>query len=330
MGAKHYEPFRYLAEHNELDIRAFWTNHPPAHDARRRPTRCWRRFRNELPFQGNDYFDHVGWGETLYAPVTTQLLRAESNTKPEDMAQYRRIAEALAARGLFVNSHVEMEAAIDAFLDQYEAINKVHPIKGLRWTFSHLDQVTETQLERMKRLGMYAEIHSRPLIQGALMHKAHGDKAWNMPPFRRVQDSGIPWGLGSDATAVTTSNPFYTLGFAVTGRMVGGRQVNRQSISREEALDRAHPLQRLFPVPGGQSRFARPRQIRRSPGARPRLPHGAGGRDQGHQAADHHGGRQGRSRCHAEVTSKAGVTLTGLRGTPGRSDWRATLGGRRR
>jgi len=88
----------------------------------------------------------------------------------------------------------------------------------------------------MKKLGMTAQIHSRPLIQGALIHKVHGDKAWDMPPFRRVQDSGIHWGLGSDATAVTTSNPFYTLGLAVTGEMIGGRKVNRQTISREEAL----------------------------------------------------------------------------------------------
>jgi predicted amidohydrolase YtcJ len=44
------------------------------------------------------------------------------------------------------------------------------------------------------------------------------------------------WGLGSDATAVTPSNPFYTLWFAVTGKMLGGRQVNRQTITREEAL----------------------------------------------------------------------------------------------
>jgi predicted amidohydrolase YtcJ len=57
-----------------------------------------------------------------------------------------------------------------------------------------------------------------------------------MPPMRRVQDSGIAWGLGSDAMVVTTSNPFYTLGFAVTGKMVGGRKVNRQIITREEAL----------------------------------------------------------------------------------------------
>jgi predicted amidohydrolase YtcJ len=129
-----------------------------------------------------------------------------------------------------------MSPAIDAFLEVYDSNNKERPIKGLRWSLSHLDQVSEAQLERMKKLGMTAQIHSRPLIQGALMHKVHGDKAWDMPPFRRIQDSGIHWGLGSDATAVTTSNPFYTLGFAVTGKMVGGRQVNRQTVTREEAL----------------------------------------------------------------------------------------------
>jgi len=88
----------------------------------------------------------------------------------------------------------------------------------------------------MKRLGMTAQIHTRPLIQGALMHKFHGERAWSMPPMRTVQESGIMWGLGSDATAVTTSNPFYNLWFAVTGKMVGGKEVNRQTITREQAL----------------------------------------------------------------------------------------------
>jgi len=235
MTAKHYEPYRQLAERGELNIRVFWTTiRQPATPAQ--VDAVLAEIPQQKPFQGNDYFDQVGWGESVYGPVTTQLLRAESNTKPEDLAQMRRVALALAQHGLYLNSHVEMTAAIDAFLDVYESINKERPIKGLRWSFSHLDQVTEAQLERMKRLGMTAQIHSRPLIQGALMHKVHGDKAWEMPPFRRVQDSGIHWGLGSDATAVTTSNPFYTLSLAVTGKMIGGRQVNRQTISREEAL----------------------------------------------------------------------------------------------
>jgi predicted amidohydrolase YtcJ len=96
--------------------------------------------------------------------------------------------------------------------------------------------VQAQDLERMKRLDIYAQIHSRPTIQGALMLKVHGDLTYDMPPLRLIQDSGIPWGLGSDATAVTPSSPFYTLWWAVTGRMIGGKQVLRQTISREEAL----------------------------------------------------------------------------------------------
>lgn len=235
MGAKHYEPYRYLADRGELTIRLFWTTiRQPATPAQ--VDAVLGEIRDLKPFQGNDYFDNVGWGESVFAPVTTQLLRVETNTRAEDLAQMRRLLLALAERGIYVNSHVEMSTAIDAFLNEYESINKERPIKGLHWSFSHLDQVSEGQLERMKKLGMTAQIHSRPLIQGALMHKVHGDKAWDMPPFRRIQDSGIHWGLGSDATAVTTSNPFYTLSFAVTGRMIGGRAVNRQTITREEAL----------------------------------------------------------------------------------------------
>lgn len=235
MSAEHYESYKYLAERGELNARAYWTTIRQPANAQQ-ADKVLAEIPGQKPFQGNDYFDNVGWGETVYGPVTTQLLRAESNTKPEDLAQMRRLALALAERGLYVNSHVEMTAAIEAFLNEYELINRERPIKALRWSFSHLDQVSEAQLERMKKLGMSAQIHSRPLIQGALMHKVHGDKAWEMPPFRRVQDSGIHWGLGSDATAVTTSNPFYTLGFAVTGKMIGGRKVNRQNITREEAL----------------------------------------------------------------------------------------------
>lgn len=235
MGPKHYQPYQDLADRDELNVRVFWTTirqpvNPDEVD------KVMLEIPSLKPFQGNDYFDHIGWGETVYRPLTTQLLRAGGNTKPEDLAQMMRIVRALAEKGIYLNSHVEMTNVIDAFLDQYEALNKEAPIRGLRWSFSHLDQITDAQLARMRRLGMNAQIHSRPLIQGVLMHRVHGEAAWDMPPFRRVQDSGILWGLGSDATAVTTSNPFYTLSFAVTGKMIGGHHVNRQSITREEAL----------------------------------------------------------------------------------------------
>ena len=235
MGPKHYEPYQNLADRDELNVRVFWTTiRQPVNAAE--VDKVLLEIPSLKPFQGNDYFDHIGWGETVYRPLTTQLLARGGNTKPEDLAQMMRIVRALAEKGIYLNSHVEMVNVIDAFLDQYEALNRDAPIRGLRWSFSHLDQITDAQLARMKRLGMNAQIHSRPLIQGVLMHRVHGEAAWDMPPFRRVQDSGILWGLGSDATAVTTSNPFYTLSFAVTGKMIGGHHVNRQSITREEAL----------------------------------------------------------------------------------------------
>lgn len=235
MSEAHYEPYRQLAEGGELNIRIYWqTVRQPG--TPQEVDKVLAEIPSMRPFQGTDYFDNVGYGESVYAPISTQLLNPKVNIRLEDMAQWGRITRALAQHGLYVNAHVEMESAIDAFLTLYEQINKDKPIKGLRWAFSHIDQVTVSQIERMKRLGMSAQIHTRPLIQGVLMHRVHGERAWTMPPMRLVQDSAIMWGLGSDATAVTTSNPFYNLWFAVTGKMIGGHVVNRQTITREEAL----------------------------------------------------------------------------------------------
>jgi predicted amidohydrolase YtcJ len=235
IDARHYDAYRTLADRGELNARAFWTTiRQPA--TPEQVDKVLAEIQQATPFQGSDTFENIGWGESVYLPATTQLLRNDYAVKPDDMRQVQRIMHAVAESGMFLNAHVEMENAIDAYLTELEAVNKVEPIKGLRWVLSHLDQVTDAQLERMKRLGLYAGLHSRPLIQGALMHAVHGERAWDMPPFKRVQDSGIVWGLGSDATAVTPSNPFYTLWFAVTGRMIGGRKVNRQSVSREDAL----------------------------------------------------------------------------------------------
>ena len=235
MSDSHYAPYRELADRGELNIRIYWqTIRQPG--TPQDVEKVLAEIPTLKPFQGTDYFDNVGYGESVYGPINTQLLNPKANTRPEDMAQWGRITRALAQHGIYVNSHVEMEASIDAFLTLYEGINREKPIKGLRWAFSHIDQVTPQQIERMKRLGMTAQIHTRPLIQGSLMHRFHGERAWTMPPMKMVQESGIMWGLGSDATAVTTSNPFYNLWFAVTGKMVGGKEVNRQTITREQAL----------------------------------------------------------------------------------------------
>jgi hypothetical protein len=132
--------------------------------------------------------------------------------------------------------HAELHNTIDAFLDQIESINREHPIKNLRWTFAHVNQINASQLERMKKLGMYAAVHPWAIINGGFMHEGFGDGAYDMPPLRTIQNSGIQWGLGTDGTAANQTSPFTTLYFAVTGKMVGGTTVIHQTLSREDAL----------------------------------------------------------------------------------------------
>ena len=55
-------------------------------------------------------------------------------------------------------------------------------------------------------------------------------------PLRQIADSGIVFGLGTDATIVSHYSPFVTLGWVVSGLDVGGNKVLDQTLTREEAL----------------------------------------------------------------------------------------------
>jgi predicted amidohydrolase YtcJ len=233
--ASHIEAFRLVHDSGQVTVRSFYNYYEEPRSAADVDDLIGRMAKLK-PFQGDDWFDLTGYGETLYFPLHDALLAKAANPSAEALQLWQQLGLALAKNGIHLNVHAQLRGSIDGFLGAMEAINKERPIKGLRWTFSHLDQAQAQDLDRMKRLDLYAQIHSRPTIQGGLMFKVHGDLTYDMPPLRLIQDSGIQWGLGSDATAVTPSSPFYTLWWAVTGKMIGGKQVLRQTISREEAL----------------------------------------------------------------------------------------------
>jgi predicted amidohydrolase YtcJ len=198
-------------------------------------------------FQGDDYIDNVFFGESVYQPLHDPMFALKSNPPADQLAQWRRMAMALAKAGLPLHVHAELHDTIDAFLDQIEAVNKEHSIKNLRWTLAHVNQINGPQLERMKKLGMYAAVHPWAVINGGIMHEGFGDGAYDMPPLATIQASGIMWGFGTDATAANQYLPFTTLYFAVTGKMPGGMKVIKQTISREDALI-AHTRKNAFLV----------------------------------------------------------------------------------
>lgn len=187
-------------------------------------------------FQGDNYLDDIAYGESVYAPIHDDMLAVKAEPRPDQLEQWRRIATAVAKSGIALHVHATLDGSIDAFLTEIEQINKQYPIKNLRWAFAHLDQINQAQLERMKSLGMYAAVGSRPPVMGGIFHDLHGDRSYDMPPLKLIQESGIMWGFGSDATVVNQYRPLTTLWWAVTGKMVGGMKVLRQPISREDAL----------------------------------------------------------------------------------------------
>jgi predicted amidohydrolase YtcJ len=187
-------------------------------------------------FQGDSYIDTIAFGESVYSPLHDAMFATETRNTPDQLALWKQIAIEIAKVGMPLHVHAELRDTIDGFLDQIEAINREHPIKNLRWQLAHINQISAAELERMKKLGMYAAVHPWAVINGGIMHEGFGDGGFDMPPLATIQSSGIIWGIGTDGTAANQYLPFTTLAFAVTGKMAGGTRVLRQTISREDAL----------------------------------------------------------------------------------------------
>lgn len=187
-------------------------------------------------FQGDDMVDRVLYGEGVYNPLHDSPYLVDPAPTPDELLQWRRIVTEIAKAGMPLQVHAHHPDTLDGFLDVLEDVNTEYPIRNLRWTFAHGNQLDTGHLERMKALGMYAAMHPWMITNGAVLHELYGDAAYDFMALRTIEDSGITWGFGSDGTRVNLISPFETLGWAVTGKMIGGRTVTRQTITREEAL----------------------------------------------------------------------------------------------
>jgi predicted amidohydrolase YtcJ len=230
-----YKPFEALNSRRDLTMRVF-------HSAWVAPTnaeqteRAVEQVRKLVPFQGDDWFGNIGWGETVFLPLHDNPIPKGVSISPEQLALWRKVAQAVAERGLNLSVHANQHDTIAAFLGEIEAIDRVKSIRGLRWSLAHVREMQPADILRVRKLDMYLMAHSQATISGASLHAAYGESAYDQTPLKMIQDSGIPWGLGSDANGAAPANPFYTLWWAVTGKMLGGRKVSRQTITREQAL----------------------------------------------------------------------------------------------
>jgi predicted amidohydrolase YtcJ len=225
--------YRRLADAGRLNLRVFCitsgagTGAPPVD----------RLLARGAPDRGaSPFIDHVAYGEVVYGPLHDPMFVPRSNPRPGDLQEWRRLVTGIARARQSLHVHANLTNTIDAFLDQIEAVAAEHPIRDLRWTLAHVNQINAAHLARMKALGLHAAVHPWAIINGGINRSVFGEAAMDMPPLRTIQASGVVWGLGSDGSRANQVLPFTTLWFAVTGKMVGGQTVLRETITREQAL----------------------------------------------------------------------------------------------
>ena len=224
--------YRGWADRGQLNIRVFCITTPVGGG---NVDQFVPRIAGMKVFQGDAWVDHVAFGENFGA-LSDPMFRHRPPATAQDLATWRRIVTEVAKAGLPLHVHTNFTETIDAFLDQIEAVSKDYPIRNLRWVLAHFNEPNAAQLERMKRLGLYAAVHPWAVINGGINVRQFGEAAYGMAPLATIQKSGITWGFGSDGSRANQILPFETLSWAVTGRMVGGRTVLRQPIGREDAL----------------------------------------------------------------------------------------------
>lgn len=200
------------------------------------------RWLHHLPMGfGDEWLKTNGLGEQLLGTVQDNI----APTFPLSQAgleEYQKLVTEAAKNRWSIQQHTTLGTTAKAYLDIYEAVDKQHPIRELRWSLAHIEMISETDLQRMKRLGIGASIQSRQVIGSELMKQVWGEAAASGPPIKKMVEMGLPVGAGTDATVVTPYQPFTTLWWMVTGKDWGGRVVRpHERLSRQEAL-RVHTL----------------------------------------------------------------------------------------
>jgi len=134
--------------------------------------------------------------------------------------------------------HATYGESIDRDLAVIEKVNKQTPLNGLRFIVDHGETITDAQLARIKKLGGGVAVQDRMHFQGEAYWKRYGEQTRQMPPIRKMLDMGVPVGLGTDGTRVSSYNPWPSVYWAVTGKTAGGMRLWRdQDVpSRYEAL----------------------------------------------------------------------------------------------
>jgi hypothetical protein len=166
---------------------------------------------------GDDMLKVAGFGENIVAETT-----------PIQPLELFVEAFTIAARnGWLVHQHSIDVEELEMHTTAFEIVNETYPIANLHWNLSHVQEIDDNILQRLKAMGAGVAVQ---------MHYYHGDFSMGDlgPPFRQIYDSGVHMSGGSDATTFT---PWVWIYHMTTGKTSYGEPILAdQAITRMEAL----------------------------------------------------------------------------------------------
>jgi predicted amidohydrolase YtcJ len=237
-----YAVVRELAENGELTLRIAYHLFPQVLGQEVADIQRW--IQTVTPGDGDDFLRLNGAGENLTWAAADFENFAEP--RPELAENYEhefeKAVRLLCENGWRFRLHATYNETIQRDLAVFEklAAEGLFPGPG-GWFFDHAETVTPDGLERIAALGGAISVQNRMSFQGESFIARYGAPAAQAaPPIRAMLAAGLTVGAGTDATRVSSYNPWVSLHWMVSGRTVGGTVLYPPSnrLSREEALER--------------------------------------------------------------------------------------------
>ncbi|PFX68201.1 amidohydrolase [Bacillus cereus] len=235
-----YKVVEHLAEKEQLTLRIAYNlfTQNPNHEYE--DFASWAKIVS--PGQGNDKYKMNGAGEMLVFSAADfekfQMPRPELATVME--ADLKKVISLLVENRWPFRLHATYDESITRFLNVFEEVNREIPFNGLRWWFDHAETISDRSMERVKALNGGIAIQDRMAFQGEYFVDLYGkEAAKHTPPIYRMLDLGIPVGAGSDATRVSSYNPWVALYWMVAGKTIGGLSIydEKNKLDRKVALE---------------------------------------------------------------------------------------------
>ncbi|MFU9037552.1 MULTISPECIES: amidohydrolase [Streptomyces] len=193
------------------------------------------------PEDGDAWLRLNGAGENLTWAAADFENFAEPRPELADYeTEFEKAVRLLMENGWGFRLHATYDETIRRDLAVFEklAAEGLFPA-GNRWLFDHAETVSADSLDRIAALGGALSVQNRLSFQGEAFVRRYGPgAAADAPPIQAMLERGLTVGAGTDATRVSTYNPWVALHWLVTGRTVGDLVVRppHNRVDRRTAL----------------------------------------------------------------------------------------------